>query len=85
MIAFAAAAMFVAGSRQIPAIARIYWLSGPLYGVAVFIFMNLIVVPLSARPKRPASANVMLVQLLIHILFVGFPIALSTNLFAQTV
>jgi hypothetical protein len=82
VIAFTAAAVFVEASRQIPFLARDYWISGPLYGVAVFLVMNLIVVPFSARPKRPTSSQAVLVQLIIHILFVGLPIALATNRFA---
>jgi hypothetical protein len=82
VIAFTAAAAFVEASRQVPLLARAYWITGPLYGVGVFLVMNLIVVPLSARPKRPASPQAMVIQLVIHILFVGLPIALAANHFA---
>jgi len=82
VIAFTAATVFVGVSRQIPFLAQDYWISGPLYGVAVFLVMNLIVVPLSARPKRPVSSQAILVQFSIHILFVGLPIALAANRFA---
>jgi hypothetical protein len=55
-------------------------ISGPVYGVAVFLVMNLIVVPFSARPKRPVSSSqAMIAQLIIHVFFVGLPIALATN------
>ncbi|HEY2545505.1 MAG TPA: hypothetical protein VGI46_05530 [Candidatus Acidoferrum sp.] len=80
-IAFTAATVFVAASGRIPFLARDYWISGPLYGVAVFFVMNLIVVPLSARPKRQVSSQAVVVQFIIHILFVGLPIALATNRF----
>jgi|ERR1700722_1069744 len=81
VIAFSAATVFVELSRQIPFLVRVYWISGPLYGVAVFLVMSLVVVPLSARPRRPASSEAMIVQLVIHVLFVGLPIALATNRF----
>lgn len=81
VIAFTAAIVFVAASQRVPFLLRSYWVSGPLYGAAVFLVMNLIVVPLSARPKRPPSLQVMLIQVLIHIFFVGLPIALATNHF----
>jgi hypothetical protein len=83
VIAFLWAAAFVELCRLLPLIARIYWFSGPLYGVVVFLVMNLIVVPLSARPKRPASMQATVVQLIIHILFVGLPIALAANRFIR--
>jgi hypothetical protein len=81
-IAFVVATVFVGACLLVPLLAQIYWIAGPLYGVAVFLAMNLIVVPLSARPKRPASSRAIAVQLVIHILFVGLPIALATNRFA---
>jgi hypothetical protein len=81
VIAFLWAAAFAELCRVLPLIARIYWLSGPLYGGIVFLVMNLLVVPLSARPKRSASPPTMAVQLIIHILFVGLPIALAANRF----
>ena len=41
--------------------------------------MNLIVLPLSAMPKRPLSVAVVVTQIIIHILFVGLPISLSAS------
>ena len=55
--------------------------SGPLYGVIVFLVMHLIVVPLSARPKRPAQVMVVAIQIVIHMFFVGLPIAMAANRF----
>jgi hypothetical protein len=80
-IAFAAASVFVETCHAFPFLARGYWVYGPLYGVLVFLVMNLIVVPLSARPKRPASPQVIITQLIIHIFFVGLPIAMATDRF----
>jgi hypothetical protein len=80
VIAFTAATVFVELCRQLPSFARAYLISGPVYGVAVFLVMNLIVVPFSARPKRPVSSSqAMIAQLIIHVFFVGLPIALATN------
>ena len=81
VIAFSAAAVFVVACGLIPVLARGYWISGPLYGVLVFLAMNLIVVPLSARPKRPASTPDMIIQLMTHVFFVGLPIAIAANRF----
>src|SRR5882757_200017 len=47
VIAFSAAAVFVAASRFAPFLVRQAVLSGVLYGIAVYFFMNRVVVPLS--------------------------------------
>ena len=81
VIAFSVATVFVEACLKLPFLARAYWISGPLYGVIVFLVMNLAVVPLSRRPKRPASSQVIFVQLIIHVLFVGLPIAIAAHRF----
>jgi hypothetical protein len=81
IIAFSAAAIFVAASRPLPFLVRAYMISGPLYGIIVFLFMNLIVAPLSARPRMPKSPVAVAIQLLIHIVFVGLPISISASRF----
>jgi hypothetical protein len=80
-IAFGAATIFVETCQAFPFLARAYWICGPLYGVLVFLVMNLIVVPLSARPERPLARPMVITQLIIHIFFVGLPIAMATNRF----
>jgi hypothetical protein len=57
--------------------------SGVLYGVAVYFFMNLIVVPFSAAAKRPFSLRMMLIGVVIHIFCVGLPISLSVRRFSR--
>jgi hypothetical protein len=80
-IALGAATVFVESCHAFPFLARAYWIWGPLYGLLVFLVMNLIMVPLSARPKRPASPQIVVTQLIIHVLFVGLPIAMAANRF----
>jgi hypothetical protein len=41
--------------------------------------MNLVVLPLSAAPKRQVTKRGVFIQLIIHMLFVGLPIALSAS------
>jgi hypothetical protein len=81
VIAFSVATVFVEACLPCPFLARAYWMSGPVYGVIVFLVMNLAVVPLSRRPQRPASPQVIFAQLIIHVLFVGMPIAMAANRF----
>jgi hypothetical protein len=63
----------------LPALLRSPIIAGSLYGIVVFLLMNLVVLPLSAMPKRPVPAAVVVTQLLIHVLFVGLPISLSAS------
>jgi hypothetical protein len=83
VIAFSAAAVFVTASRLAPFLVRHAVLSGVLYGIAVYFFMNRIVVPISAAAKFPFSFKMMVIGVVIHIFCVGLPIALAARRFAR--
>jgi hypothetical protein len=83
VIAFGAAAVYFVAIRTIPFLIQNTVVSGALYGVAVYFFMNRIVVPLSAAAKRPFSMKLMIVGLVIHIFCVGLPISLSVRRFSK--
>ena len=83
VIAFGAAAVYFAASRAIPFLIQNAVVSGALYGVAVYFFMNRIVVQLSAAAKRPFSLKLMIVGVIIHIFCVGLPISLSVRRFSE--
>lgn len=79
-IACAAAATYFAGSRVLPSLLRRPLLYGPLFGLAVWAFMQQVVLPAtfgrpSPIPPLPQLAN----QLAIHALGVGLPIALFAS------
>lgn len=75
-IMFVIAAVFLAASRRLPFLARHWFASGPLYGVAVYFVMNLVVLPLSAFPHEVMLAPARVATgLLIHAILVGLPIA----------
>lgn len=76
VIAFGATVVFYLASRKIRFLVEQPWISGPLYGAAVYLFMNLVVVPLSAAPFRIPNN---LTGLAIHIFCVGLPIALAVR------
>jgi uncharacterized membrane protein YagU involved in acid resistance len=80
-IALGAAGVFCLAATFVPLVLRSPIIAGALYGVAVFLAMNLIVLPLSAMPKRPSNAAVFVTQIIIHILFVGLPISLTASRF----
>jgi uncharacterized membrane protein YagU involved in acid resistance len=78
LISFTAAFVYYASSRKLAILIDHPLLSGVLYGAAVHLVMNRIVLPLSSA-AIPFSAKAFLTQLVIHILFVGLPIALVVS------
>ena len=80
-IAFGAAAAYWALTRAIPAIINKPYLCGPLFGIGLFCFMQKVVIPLSALPKRsvPFTTVELIDQLLSHMLCVGLSIALMAR------
>jgi hypothetical protein len=82
VVAFGAATVFYAASRYLPFLIENAILCGALYGIAVYFFMNRIVVPLSAAAKMPFSLKMMCIGLIIHIFCVGLPISLTVRRFS---
>jgi hypothetical protein len=79
VIATGAAAVFVAASRWLPALVRRPFVWGPLYGVAVYLVMNFVVVPLSAVARGPFNPRLAAILVVIHMLCVGLPIAVAAR------
>jgi uncharacterized membrane protein YagU involved in acid resistance len=82
VIAFGAATVYFVASRAIRILIDHAVVSGVLYGVVVYFFMNRIVLPLSAAARRPFSMKLMIIGVIIHIFCVGLPISLSVRRFA---
>lgn len=78
-IAFAIVATFFAMSRRMPFLVRRPFLWGILYGIGVYLVMNLIVLPLSAAASGVPSWPVLTNGVLIHMFGVGLP----SSLFAR--
>jgi hypothetical protein len=79
-MAFAWAGIFLLVSRRLPVLVRRPLLSGGTFGVAVFLVMRLVVLPLSAFPhpiRFPPLATTL--DLLSHIFLFGIPIALAVS------
>ena len=77
-IAFTAATVFYLLSRRIPFLTRQAVVSGFAYGIAVYLVMYHVVMPLvDMHPKRTFSA--IATAVLIHMFLVGLPIALATK------
>ncbi len=85
VITFTAAATYYAASRKLTFLMRQAVVSGLIYGVAIYWFMNLIVLPLSAFPhKITFRAAIVVTGLIVHMLCVGLPIALAVRRFSTT-
>lgn len=77
LIAFTAATVYHLASRNLKVLVRNAIVCGVLYGIAVFLFMHFVVLPLSAFPHKLTFTTVTLLrQLLIHIFCIGLPISL---------
>jgi hypothetical protein len=76
LIAFSVAAIYYFLRSRVPLMVADPVTTGILYGFAVHLVMSLVVVPLSAAPRRPFSAAAFLTQAVIHMFLVGLPIAL---------
>jgi len=79
--------VFYLASRSLPFLTRRPLVWGPLYGIAVYLTMNVVVVPLSALHGTglPHALPVLLNGILIHILGVGTPSALFARAAAPVV
>jgi uncharacterized membrane protein YagU involved in acid resistance len=79
VVAFGAATTYFLLSRAMPFLLRYTAVSGPLYGIAVYFFMQYVTVPLSAARRSPFSLKFMIIGILIHIFCVGLPIAIAAR------
>jgi len=78
VIAFGVAAVYFAMSRRLRIfIAHPLWV-GAAYGIGVHLFMNYVVLPLSRFPRggRPPTIWFFAAMAAVHILCVGWPVAL---------
>jgi hypothetical protein len=84
LIALTATCIYVFLSQWVNLLAHYLYISGPLYGIAVYFFMQFIVIPLSALRKGPFSFKGMIIGVVIHIFCVGLPISLATRRYLHT-
>jgi hypothetical protein len=73
-IALGAAGVYWAASRVFLFLIEHPVFAGLLYGIVVYFFMNLVVVPLSAVAQRPFVPSLAMIN--VHMVCVGLPIAL---------
>jgi hypothetical protein len=76
-------AAFVLAARRIPALTDSPLLWGLLFGLATYVVMNLIVVPLRFPAAWPPKTLSVATQLFAHIVLVGLPTAFITRRFLR--
>ena len=79
LIACAVAAIYYAATLRMPALNRNPIRYGLLFRAAVYLFMNYLVLPLSAVAKTPFSWGLFLNGILGHVLPVGVPNAVFAD------
>jgi len=79
IIAWVAAGVFVLATRRLEIFKTHAVPAGLLYGVAVYFFMNYLVLPLSAVAPSPFHIGLFLNGVIGHALLVGLPIALYSR------
>ena len=84
-IAVSAAAIYCYSSRRLTFLREHFLVCGIFYGIAIYLVMNLVVVPLSAFPfpVGPFTARALYQGLLIHMIFIGLPIAAGLRFFSK--
>jgi hypothetical protein len=83
-IAFVWAAVYWLASRRLKVLVRHPVACGLLYGAAVYAFMYLVVLPLSAAYFKPTfTPSTVLLNAAGHMLLVGLPIALAARRYSN--
>jgi hypothetical protein len=83
-IACSAAAIYYAASLRLGFMTEHAVVCGMFYGIAIFLVMNLVVLPLSAlHAKGPYRLAGLIQGLLVHMIIIGLPIALSVKRFSK--
>ena len=82
VIATGAAATYVVCCRWFRFLIRRPFVAGPLYGIAVYWVMQLVVLPLSRYVHHSFSLKIAWIGIVIHMVCVGLPIAMVARRFA---
>lgn len=83
VIALGAATVYYLASRKLGILIQRAVLFGLLYGALVYLFMHLVVVPLSAAPKGHMPWIYQAAEFVEHWFCVGLPIALSVRHYSR--
>jgi hypothetical protein len=77
-IAFSAAAIYCLASRRLGFLKEHFVVCGMFYGIAIYLVMNLVVLPLCAlHATGPYQLRALLQGLIVHMFLIGLPISFS--------
>jgi hypothetical protein len=79
LIALIISTIYILAAQRLPFLLDHPLIAGGLYGIAVYLVMFYIVLPLSRRAPRPFNLKFALTQLVIHTVIIGWSIALSAR------
>jgi hypothetical protein len=85
VVAFGAATVFYLVSRRMRFLLEQTVLSGALYGIVVYFFMDRVVIPLFSHKPRPFDLKSAAIGITIHIFCVGLPIAFMVRKYGSPV
>ena len=83
LVAFVATTIFYFLSRKLTFMVEQPLVSGPLYGIAVCLFMYMIVLPLTFHRSYFTSFSTVITPILVHIFCVGLPMALVVRHYSK--
>jgi uncharacterized membrane protein YagU involved in acid resistance len=83
LILIVAAGMFYAASRRLAVLRERAYASGMVFGIAIYLTMNFIVLPLSRAPHFKATTIGTLSDFAVHVLLLGPAIALTVRHFER--
>lgn len=83
-IAFSAAAAYCLASRKLPFLRENFLVCGLFYGIGFFLFMQLVVLPLSAyHAMGPYTYRGLVEGVLAHMFLIGLPISTSLRMLSD--
>jgi hypothetical protein len=83
-IAFSAASAYCLASRKLTFVRDHFFVCGIFFGAGFFLFMQLVVLPLSAyHSMGPYTYRGLVQGLLAHIFLIGLPISTSLRIFSK--
>ena len=79
LIAYVVAIIYFYAYPKIALLSKYKVAAGLVYGLGIWLVMNLLVLPHSSIPKSPFDAGLATVGIIWHMLLVGLPIAIITG------
>jgi hypothetical protein len=78
LIAYVVAAIYFYAYPVIPLLSKYKVVAGLVYGLAIWLLMNLLIIPVTNIPASPFDTGLAITGIIWHMVLVGLPIALIT-------